>query len=79
MERKYGDFYISNDGTQWIVQKEYVGKDKDDNDKLMRSPKSYFSKIESLVKHINHSELLDIFNERQKNMFDEMQILGIFN
>lgn len=72
--RRYRDFLISHDGMQWVVQKEYMGKDKEKNDKLMLTSKSYFSKLDSVAKHIGNSELADMFNQKCENVFDKLEV-----
>lgn len=78
MKRRYKEFLIKHDGMQWVVQKEYLWKDKEGNDKLMLSSKSYFAKIESVAVHIGNSQLADLFNEKCENILDELGV-GIEN
>ncbi len=75
MKRRFKDYIITHDGMQWIVQKEYSGKDKNGNDKKMLTSKSYYGTVEGLCNHISNSELVTIFNANQKNIFDEIGIV----
>lgn len=74
MERKVGNFFVSNDGLQWIVQKEYLGKDKDGNDKLMRGDKKYFSRFDLMCKHVSNDNMMEFWNtfsETTEKFFSE--------
>ena len=74
MTRRYRDFLISHDGMQWVVQKEYMGKDKNGDDKIMKATKSYFSRLGSVAVHIGNSELVDSFQLKCNSVFDKLKI-----
>ena len=62
MKRRIGDWVIDNDGTQWIVQKESLGKDKSGNSKMMLGTKHYIGTLKSVAIHINNEMLMQYWD-----------------
>lgn len=65
--KRIGIHHISNDGTQWVVQHEVTGKDKEGNAKISLSPKSYFGRFDSMVKHISNVKLMRKWDSEVEN------------
>lgn len=72
MVRQFNGYSIKNDGVQWIVRKQYVGKTKkgESVDKL-DSP-YYFLSFERMVTHMTNLWLMEDFNKKSSEIFKEL-------
>ena len=77
--RKVGEYHIQNDGVQWIVQKEFKGKDKKGNEKISLSPKSYFGRFDSMCKHIGNLEMMKCWNSEVSDINSVFCMMGFTN
>jgi hypothetical protein len=72
---KLGKYSVTTDSLNFILSEEYIGKDKDGNEKEMEGKRKYFGKIEFLINYLLNNEIKKALDKKEIKSLEDMQVL----